>query len=164
MGLREVFDRLLAETCLATKQVYGERLVTLAVFGSVGRESLRPDSDIDLLLVVDELPRGRMARMAEFAAVESAMASHLADAANAGVSTSLSPVFKTREEVCRGSLLFLDMIEDTKILYDRDRFFTRFLERFRERLAKLGARRVWRGNAWYWVLKAEYQIGETFEV
>jgi predicted nucleotidyltransferase len=52
---------------------YGERLVSLTVFGSVGRGTPRPDSDIDLLLVVKDLPVGRIARVKEFAAIETTL-------------------------------------------------------------------------------------------
>jgi hypothetical protein len=56
------------------------------------------------------------------------------------------------------------MVDDAGILYDRDGFFTAVLERLRERLARLGARRVWRGNAWFWDLKHDYTPGEVFEI
>lgn len=162
--LRQCFEHLLVEIRRAAEQVYGDRLVTVAVFGSVGRGAPRPDSDIDLLLIADRLPKGRMKRVAEFEAVENLLAPQIKMAASQGVTTSLSPVLKTRDEVNRGSLLFLDMLEDARILYDREGFFAGFLERFRKRLARLGARRVRRGNAWYWILKEDYRIGETFEI
>jgi hypothetical protein len=38
------------------------------------------------------------------------------------------------------------------------------MTRLRERLATLGARRVWRGNAWFWDLKPDYQPGDVFEL
>jgi hypothetical protein len=159
-----IFDQLFFEICHAAGRVYGSRLVTIAVFGSVGRGTPRPDSDVDLLLILDHLPAGRMKRVAEFEAVETELTHRLEEAAKKGVHTTLSPVIKTRDEVSQGSLIFLDMIEDARILYDRDNFFVNFLDRFQKRLTKLGARRVRRGNSWYWVLKEDYQIGETFEI
>ncbi len=76
----------------------------------------------------------------------------------------ISPVFKTPEEVARGSALFLDIVEDGRILFDREGFFAHFRERFRQRLSQLGARRVWIGSAWYWDLKPDYRPGEVFEL
>ena len=67
----------------------------------------------------------------------------------------LSPVFKTPEEVERGSPLFLDMVEDARILYDDGGFFASCLDHLRFRLSQLGARRIRRGNAWHWVLKPD---------
>jgi hypothetical protein len=75
---------------------------------------------------------------------------------------ALSPVFKTPAEVEVGSLLFLDMVEDGRVLYDRDNFIEDHFARLRERLKQLGARRVWRGSAWYWDLKPDYRPGEVF--
>ena len=56
------------------------------------------------------------------------------------------------------------MVEDARILFDRDGFFAAVLERLRARLEALGARRVWRGNAWFWDLKPDYVPGEVFEL
>jgi len=38
------------------------------------------------------------------------------------------------------------------------------LERLRARLAVLGARRIRRGNAWYWDLKPDYRPGDVFSL
>ena len=72
------FDSLLSHLAAACAECYGDRLISLAVYGSVGRGTPRPDSDIDILVVADDLPRGRMARMAGFEAVEVAMKPWLA--------------------------------------------------------------------------------------
>ena len=78
--------------------------------------------------------------------------------------TELSPVLKTPSEVQQGSPLFLDMLEDARLLVDRDAFLERAFEALRARLARLGARRIWRGNAWFWDLKPDYKPGEVFEL
>lgn len=140
------------------KEHYGERLIALAVFGSVGRGTPRPDSDIDLLLVIRDLPIGRIARVKEFAAIETSL--------NVGVKTQfeLSPVFKTPEEIESGSPLMLDMVEDARMLFDRGGFLKLALKNLNERLQHLGARRIWQGNAWYWDLKPDYKRGDIFEI
>lgn len=158
------FENILAALPGAAHQVYGERLVSLVVFGSVARGTPRPDSDIDLLVVAEGLARRRLARVEEFAAVENLLAPALASAKQAGVETYLAPVFKTPAEVRLGSLLFLDFVDDARLLYDRDSFFATFLQEFRARLQRLGAYKVQRGGAWYWVVKADYQPGEVFEL
>jgi hypothetical protein len=38
------------------------------------------------------------------------------------------------------------------------------LERLRSRLRAMGARRVWWGRKWYWVLKPEVKVGEVLEI
>ncbi len=160
----EVFDAVLAELEAASRRVYGDRLVSLVVFGSVGRGTAGPSSDLDVLVVAGGLPRGRMPRVREFDAVEEALAGALRAATDQGVDTRLSPVLKSPEEVGAGSPLFLDMTEDARILFDRDRFFAKTLDALRGRLARLGAKRVWRGSEWYWDLKPDYRPGDVFEI
>ena len=140
------------------KEHYGARLISLVVFGSVGRGTPRPDSDIDLLLVVKDLPDGRIARVKEFAAIEITLSNVIK------THFDLSPVFKTPEEIADGSPLLLDMVEDSRLLFDRDDFFQRAMKDLKERLQRLGARRIWRGNAWYWDLKPDYKQGEIFDI
>lgn len=162
--LREHFDALLADVSVHTQRLYGDRLVSLVVFGSVGRGTPRPDSDLDLLIVADPLPDGRIARVEEFAPVEALLAARLRGGRDHGFSTECSPVFKTPAEMRAGSPLLLDMVDDARVLFDRDGVFARAMERLRERLTALGARRIWRGNAWLWDLKPDYQPGDVFEL
>ena len=148
----------------AARRHYGDRLISLVVFGSMGRGTQRPDSDLDLLIVADALPRGRFARVEDFAPVEAALAASLLDGRRAGFHTECSPVFKTPDELLAGSPLLLDMVDDARVLYDREGFFARALDRLKERLARLGARRIWRGNAWFWDLKPDYRPGDVFDL
>jgi hypothetical protein len=76
----------------------------------------------------------------------------------------LSPVLKTPGEITDGLPLLLDMVEDAVILYDRENFLKNRLNILRANLARLGARRIWRGDHWFWDLKPDYQRGEVFEV
>jgi len=162
--LREEFPTLTGKVLEEAKKVYGERLVTLAVFGSVGRGTPGPHSDVDLLVVAEPLPDGRIRRVEEFDAVEQALEEDLRRLDSRGIYTRLSPVFKTREEVRRGSPLFLDMIDDAVILYDREGFFTSFLRDLSSKLSTLGARRIARGGAWYWDLKPDFKKGDVIEL
>jgi predicted nucleotidyltransferase len=163
-GVLQTYRRLVGRCLEEARRAYGERLVTFAVFGSVGRGTPRPDSDIDLLLVVEGLPRGRLRRMDTFEPVEAAVEADLQAARSEGVCASLSPVLLTPEEAARGIPLFLDMTEDAQVLYDRGGFFEGVLSRLRQRLRELGARRIPYGGAWYWRLKEPFRPGEEFEL
>jgi len=56
------------------------------------------------------------------------------------------------------------MVDDALILYDKNNFFSKRLGRLRNRLNELGAKRVWRGNTWHWVLKPDYKPGDVIEL
>jgi predicted nucleotidyltransferase len=137
---------------------YGARLVSLALFGSLARGTSRGDSDIDLLIVATSLPRGRVARADEFRAIEQQVAAAVPNA------PSLSPVFKTPDEIRQGSPLLLDMVEDARVLVDAGGFLAGQLGRLANRLLELGSQRVWRDGWWYWDLKPDYRPGEVFEL
>lgn len=116
----------------------------------MGRGTQRADSDVDLLLVCEPLPVGRIRRIEEFSAVEEQLAPLLASLEKDGITTSLSVILKPPSEVQQGGLIFLDFTQDARLLYDRGGFFRHYLDNLEDRLRKLGARRIRRGNAWYW--------------
>lgn len=138
--------------------------MSLALFGSVARGTPRPNSDLDVLIVAEGLPQGRMQRARDFEAVEMTLTPVLYDMRADGTSVELSPVFKTPAEIVQGSPLLLDMTDDAHILYDRTKFLAQELAALTARLDRLGARRIWLGNAWYWDLKPDYRQGEVIEL
>lgn len=162
--LKERFEDLLTATVKAVKDHYRKRLVTIAVFGIGGTRNPAADSDVDLLLVCEPLPVGRIRRIEEFSAVEEQLAPLLASLEKDGITTSLSVILKPPSEVQQGGLIFLDFTQDARLLYDRGGFFRHYLDNLEDRLRKLGARRIRRGNAWYWDLKPDFKPGERFEI
>jgi predicted nucleotidyltransferase len=154
-------EQLLSEEAIA---FYGPRLVSLVVFGSAGRGTQRDDSDLDFLVVAEGLPRGRMDRNREFEAVEIGLEPAFREMEIEGIHTRLSPVIKTVEEAEAGSPLFLDMVDDARIIFDRGGFFEGLIGALRKRLQALGAKRIFRGNAWYWDLKPDYRPGDVIEL
>jgi len=159
--LRAGAESTLLEQC---RVFYKERLISLVVYGSVARGTFTLASDVDFLVVANSLPPGRIPRVREFDAVETALQPSLQECRRVGWNVELSPIFKTTSEAERGSPLFLDMIDDARILFDRDHFFANRLEKLRKRLRALGSRRIWSGNIWYWDLKPDYKPGDVIEL
>lgn len=146
------------------RHVYGPRLRSIALFGSVARRTARPDSDIDLFVVVDDLPRGRRARLQTFDEVERAVAADIDALARSGINTELSAVLRTPEDLATASPLMLDLTEDAVVFEDRNSVLAAALEDLRQRLRRLGSRRVWVGDHWYWDLKPDYRRGEIIRL
>lgn len=157
---RKVLDGLLRELL----KVFGDGLVSLVVFGSVARGEARRDSDIDVLIVVEELPRSRFERLAKYMEAEKRLDPQLDELLDKGYAVTISPILKTRDEAERFSPLYLDMVEDAVIIWDKEGFFENVLRGLKSRLDELGAERVWVGRKWYWRLKKEYRFGEVIEL
>jgi hypothetical protein len=164
MNLFERYDLILDALATAARLRYGDRLVSLAVYGSVGRGTQREDSDLDILLVVDGLPNGRRSRVDEFLAIEEAVMPRAHELGWRDGELFISPIIKTPAEVIHGSPILLDMVEDARILFDREGFFAERLERLRQRMRELGSKRVQNASARYWVLKPDLRPGEVFEL
>jgi hypothetical protein len=162
--LDDVFDRLLRAVAEACRSVYRERLIGIAVFGSVARGTMRPDSDVDLLVVADPLPQGRLVRMEEFDGVERLVEPALAEAEERGVSTRLAPIVRTIEELGRSGFLRFDIACDGKVLDDPDGRLAAYMAGVREGLERRGAeRRSFRGLP-YWVLDPDVRPGQVVEL
>jgi hypothetical protein len=56
------------------------------------------------------------------------------------------------------------MLEDGRVLIDSSGVWKRYLEDFRQRLERLGARKIYEGDSWYWDLNPDYKRGEVFEI
>ena len=138
----------------ACNRVYGERLVSLAVFGSWAGDVATPTSDIDLLIVAQPLPPSRRKRVAEFETVEDlTRKARRAIWADQHTPSDLSPIIKTKDEVLAGSPLFLDMTHACDILCDRDDFMANYLAGLKKRLEELGAKRHVRKGGYFWQYK-----------
>jgi len=160
----EPYRSLLSRLLNALLAHFGDNLVSLVVYGSVARVSARRDSDIDLLIVANSLPRGRMERQNIFLKVEKNLEPEINDLWEKGFHVDFSPIILSVEEAQRIRPIYLDMVEDAVIIYDKDDFFKKVLDRLRRRLEELGAKRVWVGNRWYWILKPNIKFGEVVKI
>lgn len=160
----QAFEDIVAVLPSACHAVYGDRLKAVAIYGSVARGTMRPDSDIDTLIVAEGLAPSRAARMDEFEQIDQALADRMAAARAAGVHTLVIPVLKTPEELRAGSMLFLDMTDQARILYDPANVLRGYLDELAARLKAMGARRVSCGGGYYWELKPDFRWGDRIEL
>ncbi|MEM7819044.1 MAG: hypothetical protein QW403_02795 [Candidatus Aenigmatarchaeota archaeon] len=56
------------------------------------------------------------------------------------------------------------MIEDVKIIYDKNDFFKNFLDQLKNKLKKYGAKKVYKKGAYYWIIKEKVDIKEEIEI
>ncbi|MCH4816431.1 MAG: nucleotidyltransferase domain-containing protein [Saccharolobus sp.] len=161
--MKEPYKSLLEKLIKLLLEEFGDRLISVVVYGSVARGDNRKDSDVDLLIVISRLPKTLTERIMLFEKVENKIEDYIEKLMNEGYYISFSPIIKTPEEAIRFSPIYMDMTEDAIILYDRDNFFRKVLEETRERLLKLGFERVWISKkTWYW-RKKDYKFGEVID-
>lgn len=139
--------------CASLQERLGNALVTLAVFGSQVQGRERPESDLDVLVVAEDLPASRLERQGVVLAVAHAVSDAFAERVSV---IPLTPV-----EARSVKPFYLGLLEGHRLLVDRHGFLEAVLDRLRARLAELGARRLTdeRGNT-YWDLKPDYVLGE----
>lgn len=160
--IKEKFDELISRVKEEVILFYGDKLISLAVFGSAASGTMVLDSDLDLFICVDGLSAGRRARIKEFQAVEKNMQPFIRELRSSGIQAELSPVIKTPAETKAGGLIFIDMTETVKILYDKGDFLRIYLEELKNRLHMLGSKKIKIGSAWFWDLVPNYKlIGEV---
>jgi predicted nucleotidyltransferase len=147
----------------ALRSRFGQGLASLVLYGSRARGTHRADSDIDVLIVIDGLPRDRAGRHALLRPIKQATDREYAGA-RGGPAPHLAYIVKTPEEARYRAPLYLDMTEDAVLLWDRDGFFAGVLEGLRRRMAELGSRRVGLRDGWYWILKPDMRWGESVEL
>ncbi|MBC7320037.1 nucleotidyltransferase domain-containing protein [bacterium] len=82
------------------------------MFGSCGRGTPNPSSDIDILIIKDA-PSGRIKRAKEFYEnIEKKIEPHIEELRSYGINTFLSPIIRTEEEVKLGSSLYRVLFEE----------------------------------------------------
>jgi len=133
----------------------GPRLVSIVLFGSFARGDATESLDVDLQVVAEGFPRRLSARRQELLGLYAPLRE-----ARQVPFIEWNLVTKTPEEAREHSPLYLDMVEDGRLLFDRDGFFADVLEQMRVRMRQLGSRRVFLPDgSWYWDLQPGFTFG-----
>ncbi len=145
------------------QQVLGDQLISVVLYGSVARGTARPDSDVDLLVVLRMAPAGYWKRLQPFLPILSKLRREPCwkKLEEQGITPFLSLLVLSLEEASENRYLYLDMVEEAQILVDQGGFFRSKLDDLQKRLKELGARKVQRDGEWYWDLKPDLKPGEV---
>ena len=167
MDNQELNDKLLDLAHRYTRlleKLIDERLVSVALFGSVARGTANGHSDIDLFVVIKDLPAGAFSRREVVEPVHQALLPELQTLLQANIYTDLIEVLRTPEEAGRFHLLYLDMMLEAQLIYDRDGFMEDRLASVRERANELGAIRRQIGDISYWDLEPDFVPGKVISL
>lgn len=160
-----IYETLLKKVIDGTMRFFGEDLVSIVLYGSLARGEIKKDSDIDLLIVSENLPKERLKRQDIFMKMERGVDEEIKRIYEKwGIYPYISPILKTKEEANILSPLYLDMVTDARILYDKDDFFKKVLAKLRLELELLNAKKIKVGKKWYWDLKPDYKSGDVISI
>ena len=147
----DLFD-LAKRYAAKAKEVLGDQIVSVALFGSVARGQAGPGSDIDLFVVLQEASSGMLSRRRLLDPVRQSLTPELERFWKQGIYIDFVEVIRTRSEARKFHPLYLDMSREAILLYDRDRFLETLLAMLKKQLERDGAERKVMGNFWYWDL------------
>lgn len=158
--------RLLEDYLKLLKGIFKDRLVSLCLFGSVVRGEYGEGSDIDLLVVVKNLPVDVGSRIKITVPLKLKLKSFESyrKVKEANLPTLISEVILTPEEVKKHPPILLDLTQEGLILYDQENFLKNELEVLKAKLKELGARRVKGRGGWYWILKPDAKLGDVVKI
>lgn len=159
------FRSIIRQYCNLLQQHFGGRLISVAVFGSVAQGTAKINqSDIDVLIVVDEWADDVWVRIRELVEVEKQLRltpEYQTLSAN-GIWLSIQNYPLSSKEATQFHRVYLDMIHDRAIVYDREQRMETYLEELRQKLKQLGSCKVINPDGtWYWVLKPDLKAGEN---
>jgi hypothetical protein len=135
---------------------YGRRLVSVALFGSLARGDAAPSSDIDVLLVIEGLPKKIGDRQDEISKLKLRSYGLLEHRLSV---TPLSPLLYTPDEAKDFHNVYLDMTCHVIVLLDRNNLLTEKLAELSNRLKELKSERRELNGKPVWVLAPNLRRG-----
>ena len=134
-------------------------LVSVVLFGSVARRSETEESDIDLLLIHDESCLSHTEFRDRFVALRKRFLAGRSEhelKSERFASPLISSVILSKSEAEAKPYVFLDILEDGIVLFDRTGFFADLKAEMCIRLEELGSKRIFlEDGTWYWDLNPQ---------
>ena len=154
---KKVFERLVT----LIKEAYKERLVSLAVYGSYAGRRARLNSDLDIFIILNERDSLHKEFDLFYEKVESALEEELMELYDKfGIDMEISPFIVDAKEAEYFNPLYLDMLEETIILYDKDDYLKGILQRVKDMKEKYNFRKEYIANRHIWDMSRKNMIGE----
>lgn len=146
---------------------FRENLISLVLYGSIARGNAKPESDIDLLIIIDRKREKYLESLNEILDVERKLKGmyFYDNLKEKKITPYFSFVILLKEEALENKYIYLDMIEEAIILFDKEGFFEKKLQELKRRLVELGSMKIVKADgSWYWDLKPDLKFGEEFEL
>jgi len=170
-GFSEIEDinrRLYLKEIVATLlQEFKKYLVSIVVFGSVGRGDSTADSDIDLLIVSDAFSSSLSNRMELLikilAQIEQTDIFRILKERGINTWIQFHPLKIDEAHLTRP--IYLDLVEDGIILFDKNHFIENIFQGLKKKMEILGSKRHFlEDGSWFWDLKPDMKRGEVIDL
>lgn len=144
------------------KRLFGAKLVSFVIYGSVARGDDKPSSDTDILLIIDtDLCFFDRARALGKVLNKVKLLKFRSLLEDKGYNSFIEFYPLNIHEASTFRPIYLDMVNDAIIIYDKDLTFTKLIIKLRDKLKKLGSVKVkLQPGIWYWLLKPDVKFGE----
>ena len=133
----EKMESILNHILRESNRRWGQDLVSVIVFGSFARGDAYEHSDIDLLIIVKNLPKGWRERGTYELSLE-----RLGLTWNTPLQVILVEPEEIRLAIDNVMPLLLEIRESYRHLFDRDMFFQKEMKRFEKMIIRRGVRRL----------------------
>lgn len=141
-----------------------KEIISVALFGSVSRGEAGPFSDIDLLIVHEEVPYDPIKKIIDVL-LEIRKGKPYEGLISKGIYPEPSCIFMTPKEISQSPLILLDIMDRGILLKDARGFLDGKIRVLREKLESLGAQKIiLKDGSWAWDLKPDLKIGEVIEI
>ena len=145
MSISSVAEMAINEFVEACKEKFGEDLISIVLFGSYARGNFKESSDVDLLVIVENLPESVWER--------SKLMKEITWKIFLKYNEDLQPILSTPEEIIAamriGNPIFFGILLGYKILFDSRDFFERSLKEIvASRIVKNPPLFVYGGKGW----------------
>lgn len=164
--MQKGYIRLIEEYCSEIKNHFSDRLISICLFGSVARGEAKPESDIDILIVANNLPMDIGMRIRETNYIHEYLKKSEAyiSLRKSNMSGLISDIFFTPEEIKGHPPILLDIIDDGIVLYDKDSFLSNQLKLLKQKLETQKAQKVKTEKGHFWILKPDIMSGEVVDI
>ena len=148
------------------KEHLEDGLISVCLFGSAARGTLRRGSDIDFLVIKRDSKQTYHKRVKEIVPLLDNIRETVEYQKVEGLNLDLEPCFLilTMEEIADHPPILIDISQEGKILFDREGFLNTHVSEVQRILTKLGATKKMTPQGHYWVLKPDLRIGEVIEI
>ena len=134
-------NKLISELTDILKQKFNQDLLAIVLFGSIVKGSFTSTSDIDVLVVCENLIKDWRVR--------DKMTLELTEEIELKYATSIHMALVSRDEILHTiesvSPLMLELYEANEVIYEKENFFTQLLSNFGNNLKNLHAIKIEKG-------------------